>query len=95
MKTVTIFGSKYIVNTPVFVILCILWLTTFILSAMGVYKFGQDIFNAPWLLMLSIFALTVDVTINDTEYRIIPNGKFKRIMNGILFYGFIAYWFIG
>lgn len=83
-KSVTFFGKQIETNKPGFLIICTFMILWFFTSLWLVFEAGDILFSSPWLMLIGYFLLTVQITVNETEYAIIKNDFIRKYVIGVI-----------
>jgi hypothetical protein len=86
---VTFLGKKLSVNGSALVLIMITMLVLWVISLMGIFKFGG------WLAILAAILLTFIVTVNGKEWSLIPHPKVLKIAGFVVFWAGVFYYFFG
>jgi hypothetical protein len=86
---VTFLGKKFSVNGSAFVLIMLTLLVLWVISLMGIFKFGG------WLAILAAILLTSSVTARSKQLTLIPHPKVLKIASFVVFWAGVFYYFFG
>jgi hypothetical protein len=86
---ISIFGKRFLATVPVIVTFLLVALVIFIISLLGIFKFGG------WLGLLAAFMLTGSVTKNGKEYALVPHELARKLFTALVLWGGVGYYFFG